>query len=128
MDATVTIGDRDKVFAQMNNPQSNSSPDQEGDAGEGKLGIVVREAPPAVSGRIHAQGMVVQSVRTGSFADLIGLEPGLVITRINKQPTATKAQYDGVVSKLKMGDDVVFEVVDPRNPSEGINVLGGTLQ
>jgi hypothetical protein len=40
-------------------------------------------------------------VRSGSFADLQGLEPGLVIIRINKQPTATKAQYDAVVSKLK---------------------------
>ncbi|MFZ1014451.1 MAG: trypsin-like peptidase domain-containing protein, partial [Terracidiphilus sp.] len=75
-DATVTIGDRDKVFAQLNNPQTSEAPNEEGDAGESKLGIVVREAPPAVTGRLHAQGMVVQSVRTGSFADLVGLEPG----------------------------------------------------
>ncbi len=127
-DATVTVGDRDKVFAELNNPQTNAAPDEEGDAGESKLGIVVREAPPAVSGRLHAQGMVIQSVRTGSFADLQGLEPGLVIIRINKQSTATKAQYDAVVSKLKTGDDVVFEVVDPRRPGDGINYIGGTLQ
>jgi serine protease Do len=127
-DATVTVGDRDKVFAELNNPQSNVAPDEEGDAGESKLGIVVREAPPAVSGRLHAQGMVIQSVRTGSFADLQGLEPGLVIIRINKQSTATKAQYDAVVSRLKTGDDVVFEVVDPRRPGDGINYIGGTLQ
>jgi serine protease Do len=127
-DTTVTVGDRDKVFAEMNNPQSNAAPDEEGDAGESKLGIVVREAPPAVSGRLHAQGVVVQSVRTGSFADLTGLEPGLVIIRINKQSTATRAQYDAVVNKLKQGDDVAFEVMDPRRPGDGINYLGGTLQ
>ncbi|MGB9077024.1 MAG: trypsin-like peptidase domain-containing protein [Terracidiphilus sp.] len=127
-DATVTIGDRDKVFAQLNNPQTTEAPNEEGDAGESKLGIVVREAPPAVTGRLHAQGMVVQSVRTGSFADLVGLEPGLVITRINKQSTGTKAQYDAVVGKLKTGDDVAFEVMDPRRPGDGINYLGGTLQ
>ncbi|HEY6488013.1 MAG TPA: trypsin-like peptidase domain-containing protein [Terracidiphilus sp.] len=127
-DATVTIGDRDKVFAQLNNPQTSEAPNEEGDAGESKLGIVVREAPPAVTGRLHAQGMVVQSVRTGSFADLVGLEPGLVITRINKQSTGTKAQYDAVVGKLKTGDDVAFEVMDPRRPGDGINYLGGTLQ
>jgi serine protease Do len=126
-DATVTVGDRDKVFAELNNPQANQAPDQEGDAGEGKLGIVVREAPPAVSTKIHAQGMVIQSVRTGSFADLQGLEPGLVIIRINKQPTSTKAQYDAVVNRLKTGDDVVFEVIDPRRPGDGINYVGGTL-
>ena len=55
-DATVTIGDRDKVFAEMAGQQSNAGPDEQGDAGETKLGIVVREAPPAVSGRLHAQG------------------------------------------------------------------------
>jgi serine protease Do len=127
-DTTVTVGDRDKVFAELNNPQANSAPNEEGDAGESKLGIVVRETPPAVSGKLHAQGMVVQSVRTGSFADLQGLEPGLVIIRINKQATSTKAQYDVVVSKLKIGDDVVFEVMDPRRPGDGINYIGGTLQ
>jgi serine protease Do len=127
-DATVTVGDRDKVFAELNNPQSSAAPDEEADAGESKLGIVVREAPPAVSGRLHAQGVVIQSVRTGSFADLQGLEPGLVIIRINKQPTSTKSQYDAVVGRLKTGDDVVFEVLDPRRPGDGINYIGGTLQ
>jgi len=127
-DATVTVGDRDKVFAELNNPQSSAAPDEEADAGESKLGIVVREAPPAVSGRLHAQGVVIQSVRTGSFADLQGLEPGLVIIRINKQPTSTKSQYEAVVGRLKTGDDVVFEVLDPRRPGDGINYIGGTLQ
>jgi serine protease Do len=127
-DTTVTVGDRDKVFAEMNNPQSSEAPSEEGDAGESKLGIVVREAPPAVTGRLHTQGMVVQSVRTGSFSDLVGLEPGLVIIRINRQTTSTKAQYDAIVGRLKTGDDVAFEVMDPRRPGDGINYLGGTLQ
>jgi len=67
-------------------------------------------------------------VRAGSFADLQGLEPGLVITHINKQPTSTKEQFNAVVSKIKTGDDVVFEVIDPRHPDSGINYVGGTLQ
>ena len=48
--------------------------------------------------------------------------------RVNKQPTGTKDQFDAVVSKLKTGDDVVFEVMDPRHPDNGINYVGGTLQ
>ena len=99
-----------------------------GDAGEAKLGIVVREITPRMAAKIHNSGVVIQSVRTGSFADLQGLEPGLVITRVNKQPTGTKEQFDAVVGKLKTGDDVVFEVMDPRHPEQGINYLGGTLQ
>ena len=127
-DTTVTIGDRDKVFADQENAQSEVNPDNKGDAGEAKLGIVVHETSAATAAKLHTSGMVIQSVRTGSFADLQGLVPGLVITHINKQPTGTKDQFDAVVRKLKTGDDVVFEIIDPRHPGEGINYVGGTLQ
>ena len=127
-ETSVTIGDRDKVFANLDAQQSSAAPEDQGDAGEAKLGIVVREASPAVASKLHAPAVIIQSVRTGSFADLQGLQPGLAITRINKQPTGTKEQYDAVVGKLKTGDDVVFEVMDPHRPGDGINYIGGTLQ
>jgi serine protease Do len=127
-DTTVTIGDREKVFAELSGMQVENNPDDKGDAGEAKLGIVVHDAPASTAAKLHVQGVVIQSVRAGSFADLQGLEPGLVIIRINKQPTATKDQFDAVVSKLKAGDDVVFEVIDPRRPDNGLNYLGGTLE
>ena len=127
-DATVTIGDRDKVFAELGEAQVQKDQDEKGDVGETKLGMVVRDASPATASKLHTPGVVVQSVHSGSFADRQGLEPGLLIIRINKQATGTKDQFDAVVSKLKSGDDVVFEVVDPRRPGGGINYLGGTLE
>ncbi|MGB9409021.1 MAG: trypsin-like peptidase domain-containing protein, partial [Terracidiphilus sp.] len=127
-DATVTIGDRDKVFADLNTAQAESNPDEKGDVGEAKLGIVVREISPATAARLHTTGVVIQSVRSGSFADLQGLEPGLVITRVNKLPTGTKEQFNAVADKLKTGDDMVFEIIDPHHPDQGINYIGGTLQ
>ena len=127
-DTTVTIGDRDKVFAELNNPQPESNPESGGGAGETKLGLVVHEITSQMAARIHGSGVLIDSVRTGSFADLQGLEAGLVITHVNKQPTGTKDQFDAVVSKLKTGDDVVFEVIDPHHPEQGINLVGGTLQ
>jgi serine protease Do len=127
-DATVTIGDRDLVFAENGKQSAEEGTNEKGDPGEAKLGIVVREVTPATAAKLHASGMVIQSVRSGSFADLQGLEPGLVIIRINKQPTGNKEQFDAVVSKLKTGDDVVFEIMDPRHPDSGINYIGGTLQ
>ena len=127
MDTTVTIGDRDTVFAEMSNPQPETAQEGEGDAGETKLGVVVRDAPPAITAKIHTSGVQVESVRTGSFADLQGVEAGLVITRVNKQPTGTKQQFDAVVGKLKTGDDVVFEAIDPHHPELGIDIIGGTL-
>ncbi|HZP06546.1 MAG TPA: trypsin-like peptidase domain-containing protein [Terracidiphilus sp.] len=126
-DATVTIGDRDKVFAELGNQQPEQTPDNSGDAGETKLGVVVRDVSPAISSKIHSSGVEVESVRTGSFADLQGLEPGLVITHVNKQPTPNREQFEAIVSKLKTGDDVVFEVMDPKRPGDGINYIGGTL-
>ena len=127
-DATVTIGDRDKVFSDLGLQQAAPTPDEGANPGESKLGIVVRDAPADMVAKIHHPGVVVQSVRTGSFADLSSLEPGLVIIRINKQATGSRDQFNAVVSKLKTGDDVVFEVVDPRRPNDGINYIGGTLQ
>ena len=126
-DVTVTIGDREKVFADRGNQQADVSPDEKSDPGEAKLGIVVREVPSATAAKLHASGMVIQSVRAGSFADLQGLQPGLVITHINKKPTTTREEFDAVVGKLKTGDDVVFEIMDPRHPDAGINYVGGTL-
>ena len=127
-DATVTIGDRDKVFADLGNPQVEQNNGESGDVGEAKLGIVVHEESPATAAKLHTPGVVIQSVRSGSFADLQGLEPGLVITRVNKRSAGTKEEFDAVVNKLKSGDDVVFEVMDPRHPNDGINYVGGTLQ
>ncbi|HUV68422.1 MAG TPA: Do family serine endopeptidase [Terracidiphilus sp.] len=127
-DTTVTIGDRDKVFADMGSNQTDTNPDNQGDAGQTKLGLVVHEISPATAAKLHSQGVVIDSVRTGSFADLQGLEPGLVITRLNKEPTATKEQFNAIAQKLKTGDDVVFEVLDPKHPDQGINYIGGTLQ
>ena len=87
----------------------------------------MRPVTPATAEKLGTTGMVIQSVRPGSFADQHGLEPGLVITHINKQATGTKEQFDKVVDGLKSGQDVVFEVMDPKHPNLGINFPGGTL-
>ncbi len=127
-DTTVTIGDRDKVFAEQASNQNQSAPGNEGDAAESKLGLVVREVTPAMASKLHTSGVMIASVRSGSFADLQGLVPGYVITHVNKQPTPNRDQFNAVVGKLKTGDDVVFEIMDPRHPEQGINYIGGTLQ
>jgi serine protease Do len=127
-DATVTIGDRDKVFANGVNPEAAPTPENPSGAGETKLGLVVRDISPAIAAKIHMPGVEIESVRTGSFADLQQLEPGQVITHVNKMPTGTRDQFEAIVSKLKNGDDVVFEVVDPKHPEAGVLYPGGVLQ
>ena len=126
-DTTVTIGDRDKVTAEQASNEDDNTPTDKGDAGENKLGISVREITPATAEKIGTGGVVIQAVRPSSFADEQGLQPGLVITHINKLPTATKEQFDKVVSGLKSGQDVVFEIINPKRPNDGISFPGGTL-
>jgi serine protease Do len=125
-DTSVTVGDRDKVFSEQASDDQEAQPDK-GDSAENKLGIAVRDVTAATAAKLGTPGVVIQTVRPGSFADQQGLEPGLVITRINKQSTATKAQFDKVTDSLKSGQDVVFEIVDPKHPTLGINFVGGTL-
>jgi serine protease Do len=125
-DTTITIGDRDKV-TEAQASEEDEPPTGDHDSGQNKLGVAVREITPATAQKLGTGGVVIQTVRPGSFADQQGLEPGLVITRINKQPTTSREQFDKVVDGLKSGQDVVFEIMDPKHPNSGINFPGGTL-
>jgi serine protease Do len=125
-DTTVTIGDRDKVTTEQAS-DDQEAPSDSPDSGQNKLGLAVRDVTPATASKLGIGGVLIQSVRPGSFADQQGLEPGLVITHINKLPTSSTDQFNKVVSGLKSGQDVVFEVMDPKHPSSGTNFPGGTL-
>jgi serine protease Do len=126
--ADVVIGDRAKVYADIagESKDDNATP-QESDAGQGKLGITVSAIPPQVSAKIGVKsGVIVTTVRPGSFADEIGLGKGAVITAINRKPITDEASYRAIVNALKSKDDVVFVVQSPTQ--KGLNsYVGGTL-
>ncbi len=126
MTASVVVGDRDQIFSSMLG-ENNAAPSDNGTSSETKLGITVREVGPQMADKMGRGGMLIVGVKPSSFADELGLQPGLAITRINKIPVGTRAQFDSVVSGLHSGSDVVFEVMDPKHPEDGINLLGGTL-
>jgi serine protease Do len=126
--ASVVIGDRAKVYADIAGEANDDNPTpQEADAGQGKLGITVSAIPPQVSAKIGIKsGVIVTSVRPGSFADEIGLGKGAVITAINRKPITDEASYRAIVTTLKSKDDVVFVVQSPTQ--KGLNsYVGGTL-
>lgn len=127
--ANVTIGDRAKTYAELTGGDNdeNAAP-QESDAGQGKLGITVSAIPPAVATKTGIKtGVMVTSVRPGSFADEINLVKGTIITEINKKPVADEASYRAIVSSLKSKDDVVFVVHSPLQKNTGNSYVGGTL-
>ncbi|MGA7316412.1 MAG: trypsin-like peptidase domain-containing protein [Silvibacterium sp.] len=130
LDTTVTIGDRAKMIAAVGNDQDQedkSSPAAP-DAAQSKLGLGVTDLPQGAPAGLH--GVLIQSVKPGSFADEINLTSaqGFVIVSVNKHPIRNVAEFRPIIAALKPGDDVVFELVDPQRPKGGSSYVGGTLR
>jgi serine protease Do len=125
---TVGITDRAKLLAGDDKAADDSASSEDSDVGQTTLGITVQSIPAAQASKAHvAGGVVVTSVKPGSFADEIGLGKGALITEINRKPVTDDASYRAVVTGLKSGDDVVFVVHDPRGAGNGNTYVGGTL-
>ena len=126
--ADVSIADRAKLFTQ-NASDDEDTPPTQADAGQVKLGLSEQPTKPDTMSKLGVHGGVtVTAVRPGSFAEQIGLTPGDVIVEINRKSVNGEGDYRSIVSALKPGDDVVFVVRDPRNPTGGDSYRGGTLQ
>jgi serine protease Do len=121
MTLPVQIADRTKLFADNGNPSDDAAAAlAQSDAGESKLGITVTTLPSAISSKLGVKGgVIVSNVRPGSFADELNITKGTVITAINRHPITDEASYRAIVSALKSGDDVVFELrfTDPGAPT-----------
>jgi serine protease Do len=125
--ASVVIGDRAKTYADITGQADDTPAPQEADAGEGILGIKVTNIPPAVTAKAGIKsGVIVTSVRPGSFADEIGMGKGAIITAINRKPVSDESTYRAIVSALKSKDDVVFVVQSPTQKNLN-SYIGGTL-
>jgi serine protease Do len=125
----VTIEDRTKLYANLNGggAETNSAPGA-ADVGQTKLGITVQPTTQATASKLNVQGGVtVTAVTPGSFAENIGMAPGVVITAINRKPVTGEDSYRTIVTGLKSGDDVVFVIRDPRVQGAGNTYIGGTL-
>ncbi len=127
--ATVTVGDRARVYTDMAEQKDDTDQLQQPDTGQSKLGITVQGLPQSAASKMGIQGGVtVKSVTPGSFADDIGLGTGALIVEINRMPVTDESSYRSIVSNLKKGDDVVFVVrSDPRGKT-GNTFVGGTLR
>ena len=128
-DATLTVADRAKLFA------ARLGEDDEGEEAitpkQSKLGVTVRQLTPEVADKLNVpsgKGVIVQDVKSGSFADDIGLVRGDVILEVNKQSVNSEQDFDKMQASLKSGQDVVFLV---RQRGAGANAgtifLAGTL-
>ncbi len=127
--ATVTIANRDDMLAALTNGEPSGETNGPQENGSTKLGMSVSNVPPELASKAGISGgVIIRSIRPGSFADgLQQMAPGMVILQMNKQPIANVEQFQAMASKLKSGDDVVFLIIDPRQPGRGNTYIGGTL-
>jgi len=128
-DASVTVGDRAKLFAARLGEEDEGG--EEAAPREGKLGVTVHPVTADMADRLDipaGKGVIVQDVKPGSFAEDIGLARGDVVLEINKQPVNNEDQFGRVTSSLKSGQDVVFLVRQRGAGRQGGTIfLAGTL-
>src|SRR5215470_14143136 len=109
-EATATVEDRTRVFPNT----AGRMGDQPGEAVPSEFGLHVEELTPDRGRRVGVEaqkGVIVSEVEPASFAEDLGFGRGDVITEVNREPINSVSDYRKAVSKLKVGDDVVFKVL-----------------
>jgi len=108
-------------------PTDKISAAPENEASSDILGITVSDLSPATTTKAGMRvGVVVTSVRPGSFADRIGLTSGEIIKAINGDTVFSETDYRAIVSSLKSKSDVVLMIQSPAQKHLDA-YIGGTL-
>ena len=127
--ATVVVADRAKLFADRTEPSSDDTPEENTPAPT-KLGITVKPVSPEMAERAgtpEGKGVQVMDVKPDSFGDDLGLAPGMIIMKVNKQPVNSEEEFRKITSQIKSGQDVVFLVHAGRGAGGGNTFVSGTL-
>jgi serine protease Do len=127
--ATVTVADRAKLFSERTEQSDDTNP-EESEPAPTKLGITVKGVSPEMAERAgtpEGKGVQVSDVKPDSFGDDIGMAPGIIILKVNKQPVNSEEEFRKVTSQLKSGQDVVFLVHAGRGAGGGNTFISGTL-
>ncbi len=124
-EASVVIADRAKLFRDRLGDDEGESDDSQ--PTPARMGVTVRNFTQEMAERlgVEQRGVIVQDVRTGSFAEDLGLVRGMVILEVNRRPVNSEEEFRRIESGLKSGDDVAFLVHTGRGG--GSIFLGGKL-
>lgn len=93
--------------------------DQSSDASHGKprWGLGLGDLTPDLRQQLQAgedvHGAVIEQVAPGSSADNAGLQPGEVITEVNRQPVHSAADVQKALSSVPKGNDAMVLVWSP---------------
>lgn len=126
--ASVAVEDRAKLFPDRTEEAEDSSGSHE--PTPTKLGVTVHSLTQDQVDRLgitNRKGVIVTEVKPDSFADDIGLRPGMIVVEINRQPVNSEEDFRKLTSQLKSGQDVVFLVHQGRGSNSGNIFISGTL-
>ena len=129
-EAKITIGDRNKVFADLLGENEDEG-QQEKEGTEAKFGITIQNITPESASRLglsnDVKGILVTGVDNDSFAEEIGVQRGDVITQINQQPVLKVDDVLKIQRSLKPKSDVVFMIQRNQRGQSMTLYLAGTL-
>jgi serine protease Do len=112
LDLKIEVADRADLIAGNNNGPAGPSGSEKGQAVE--FGISVRALRPGDRDSMNFQdngGVLVTDVKSGSFAEDIGVQPGDVLMAINRQPVSSVDDVTRVAGTLKPGQPVAFKIM-----------------
>jgi serine protease Do len=122
-DISLSVADRDKLFPETAQ-DSDQQPDQTQEPGQ--FGLHVEQLTPDLSQKLgigKLAGVVVTEVEPASFAEDTGFSRGDVIVEINHVAIGSISDYHAQMSKLKVGQDVLFKVQRRSDSGSGLTMF-----
>jgi serine protease Do len=114
-DITLTIlrdGDEQNIVVRLGELDSQKQNLARGTGTYNDIGIAVSNPGPEMVEKYHLskdeKGVVVTSVDPAGPAAGVGIREGDVIMSVNRKKVGSVEDFDGIVSNLKAGDDVLF--------------------
>ncbi len=114
MSTTIAVGDWDKIVGNTERAEESQTEGESQHTG-GVLGLAVKALPTDqardVTSQLHLggpQGVLVNEVKPGGFAEDVGLQRFDVILSINQKPVVSVDDFNRLQSQLKSGEDVLF--------------------
>jgi serine protease Do len=111
----IVVGDRTKIFP--NEPGAPEQPGEEGndqgEAAQARFGISIQNLNDRLKENLGLKedGVVVQSVEPGSFAEDLTLQQGDIITQVNRKTVTNVDDFKRLQSTLRTGDPVALRVL-----------------
>jgi len=124
------------IHATLGQYQGNGEEAENGGAGSAQhvqLGISVQNLTPELRQQFNVptniEGVVIQSVRSGSAADSVGLAPGNVILQVDRHPVTSPQEFENQMQSIPAGQNVLllvwsqgstgYVVVEPNSTAPG---------